>query len=132
MIGACWVGGAAAESERDAKVEALARARWWDHWTPGLEEAADPLADELFAEGKAALDGEDWETAYRRFSDVLRIDASRSWARRYAETARDKRLGIDEETVAAKEAERELRRIERRKPASDDARAAEDAAGGGE
>ena len=79
--------------------------------------------------GKTALDDEDWETAYRRFSDVLRIDATRSWARRYAETARDKRLGIDEETVAAKEAARALRKIERRKPASDDARAAEGEAG---
>jgi len=36
----------------------------------------------------------DWEAAYRLFSDVLRVDATRSFARRYAEEARDHRLGL--------------------------------------
>ena len=51
-----------------------------------------------------------WEAAYRSFSAALRIDATRSWARRWAEEARDRRLGLDPETIAREEAERDERR----------------------
>ena len=36
----------------------------------------------------------DWEVAYAGYRDVLTVDPTRSWARRWAEEARDCRLGI--------------------------------------
>jgi len=101
-LGLCWLGRGEQATDRDERVEDLARARWWDEWTPGLQKAADPLADTLIAEGRAAMAKENWELAYRRFTDALNIDATRSWARRWAEDARDHRLGLDPESMRKK------------------------------
>ena len=57
----------------------------------------------------AARSGQDWQEAYERFSDVLAIDAQRSWARRYAEEARDYRLGLDPASLQEKERKRQER-----------------------
>lgn len=78
----------------DERLTLLERARGWDHLEPGVIEAAEALADGLFAQGEAARAVGDWDAAYRHFSDVLRVAPSSSWARRYAEEARDRRLGI--------------------------------------
>ncbi len=112
-IGACWLARGQAAPDREAQVAGLARARWWDHRTPGLDPAADPLADALIAEGREALARAEWEVAYRRFTAALSIDAARPWARRWAEEARDHRLGIDPVSVAAREAEKERVKEER-------------------
>lgn len=123
----CWVGRAAVDPERE--VDHLARARQWDHHAPSLLAAARPVADKRYAAGMQARAEEDYEAAYRAFSDVLRIDASRSWARRYAEEARAVRLGFDPATKARKEAERLERqrqsqeRLEARKRAQEEAKA---------
>jgi hypothetical protein len=123
-LSTCWLDRARGDADREDMVEHLARARWWDHWTPGLRKTARPVADALHAEGMDARSRRDWETAYRRFSDVLRIDATRSFSRRYAEEARDYRLSLDPESLArAAEEEEERRRAReerRRKLMPDD------------
>jgi hypothetical protein len=95
-----------------ADVAALIEARRWDHHIPGLVEAAEPLADAAVARGEAAAAEEAWEEAYAAFSEALRLDPSRSWARRHAETARDHVLGIapaeDEEEADEAEAPAEV------------------------
>ncbi len=103
----CWV--AAAKASPDDEVAFLTKAHDWDHNAPSLIAASKPVVNRLFDEGKSALNAEDWETAYRRFSDVLEIEPQRAWARRYAEKARPYRLGFDAETLAEKERERQER-----------------------
>lgn len=90
----CWARRADADPEGAAEV--LARAHRWDHRAPALRAARKPHADRLYAAGKEARARGDWEAAYRSFSDVLRFAPTRSWARRYAEEARDHRLGLNE------------------------------------
>lgn len=115
-IATCWAW--LAEQQPENAIVHLERARILDHNAPGYLRNKDPVADALYAEGKAAYDAGRWEEAYRKFSDTLRVDATRSWARRYAEKARSFRLGIDPESLAAEDAKREEQRrksMERRK-----------------
>jgi hypothetical protein len=104
----CWARRAGETPRRDDAVRLLARARALDHHSATLARVRAPIADALYREGLAArqraLDlrrsgsaAEElaaWEVAYARMSDLLRIDASRSRARRYAEEARAQRLGL--------------------------------------
>jgi len=107
------------------KIELLERARYLDRYHPDLAPTAEPLADELYERGVAALTKArrlqkvtpeeakpQWELAYRTLANVMRLDPTRSWARRYAEEARAYRLEIDEDSLAKAEAEREERRKE--------------------
>ena len=80
--------------DRPARIASLVRARQHDHWSPPYRTRAGSLAAELMAEGHAAREAEDWETAYRRFADAVAVDRTQSWARRYAEEARAHRLGF--------------------------------------
>jgi hypothetical protein len=89
---------------RDDAIAAIVRARRWDHRDAAVLAAAAPLADALEAEGLAARDAGNWELAYRRLADSLKVDPSRAWNRRYAEEARDFRLGIDPASKASKAA----------------------------
>lgn len=82
----CWA--------RRGTVEDLARAHRWDHRSPVLAEVGAPVGERLWQEGLAAREAEDWEVAYARFEAVLSFQPWRSWARRYAEEARDARLGL--------------------------------------
>ena len=130
-IAECWARKATEEPEQT--VAHLARGRDWDRTAPGLVAAIRPVADAHYASGKAALDAEDWETAYRDLSSVLRIAPHRSWARRYAEQARSERLEIVPTTQATREADAKRRRAEaeaRRKQHED--RAGPDASKQGE
>lgn len=102
-IAECWV--MRAEAEPSQQVAHLERAREWDHRSRRVRAAARPVADALHARGLAAREAEDWEEAYRAFADVMRVDPSRSWSRRHAETARQRRLGYHPEIRARKEAE---------------------------
>ncbi len=83
--------------EPERRIEVLERTHELDHRSPELRAAADTVADERIAVGRAARAAEDWETAYHAFSDALRVDPSRSWARRYAEKAGTRRLQADSE-----------------------------------
>mgnify|MGYP000403614845 CR=1 FL=1 len=124
----CRIEQALATDDRDEKVRLLERARYLDRHHPALEPACQPLADELQAEGMAALAKarelqptaagqakQHWEKAYRRLADVMRLDPMRSWSRRYAEEARAYRLGIDPESEAKEEAEKAQKKAEQEK-----------------
>jgi len=108
-LASCWAKRGAAAEERSVQVAALARARRWDHRNSDLLELGEPVADALFEQGLTARSQEDWQQAFDLFSDVLAIDAQRSWARRYAEQARDYRLGLDPASVQEKERKRQER-----------------------
>ncbi len=82
----------ASEAER---IEELVAGRRWDHHSDEVCERARPLAEELEVRGDAAALEEDWEVAFRSFSDSVALDPRRSWARRKAEEARDHRLDIE-------------------------------------
>jgi hypothetical protein len=90
-LAACWAARAAAEAD---PVPSLARAHEWDHRSPDLARVGGPIGERLWAEGLAARAAGDAEAAYRAFAGLLRFQPWRSWARRYAEEARDERLGI--------------------------------------
>ena len=91
-ISRCWA--KKADLEPAQAMPWLIKAKAWDHREPTFIRVRKPHADRLYAEGLAARKAEDWETAFARFNAVLSIDASRSWARRYTEEARDHRLGL--------------------------------------
>ena len=79
--------------EGEASVAALEAARRWAPDDDTVAAVAAAAADRLYAVGVAARDAHDWQLAYASFRDTLRIDPTRAWARRYAEEARDQRLG---------------------------------------
>jgi hypothetical protein len=112
-IAECWA--SKAMSNPQDEVAFIEKAREWDHHSPGYRRAAKPVADALYARGMAARSQEDWEQAYRAFSDTLRVDTQRSWARRYAEEARDYRLALDPATKERQRREREQRMEDLRK-----------------
>lgn len=103
----CWASRALSNPQEE--VEFLEKAREWDHHSPGYQRAALPVADALYETGERAREEENWEQAYTAFTDTLRVDPTRSWARRYAEEARDYRLGIDPESKKQERLEREKR-----------------------
>lgn len=84
----------AAQADPSQAVALLARAHQRDADNKVLREVGEPLAQALYDAGKAAMAQEDWASAYRHFSDVLRFAPHWSWARRYAEQSRDHLLGI--------------------------------------
>ena len=106
----CWV--RTAETSPDDPIDFLEKAREWDHWAPALRAATKPLAADLYKQGRAAMAVEDWERAYQRFSDVLRIQPHHAWARRYAEQARPYRLAFDDESLAEEKRQREARQAD--------------------
>jgi hypothetical protein len=55
---------------------------------------AEPLAARLEEEGDSAMQSQAWAEAYTLYSQALKLDPSRAWARRKAEDARDLRLNI--------------------------------------
>lgn len=96
----------------DEAAEQLARAHWLDHRSEALARVGEPLAEAWLAEAHAARERGDWETAYRRYSDVLGFQPWRAWARRYAEEARDHRLGLIDDVRIGIGGEDDLRRAE--------------------
>jgi hypothetical protein len=91
-IAACWA--RRAEAEPDAAPALLARAHGWDHHDATLTRVGAPVGEALWASGLEARARGDAESAYRDFTALLSFQPWRSWARRYAEEARDLRLGI--------------------------------------
>jgi len=78
----------------DARVLLLTEARRIDRKHPHLDEWAQPAADEAEAKGDDHFAQEEWEKAYRAYTQALAVDPSRSWTRRRAEDARDYWLRI--------------------------------------
>lgn len=91
-IARCW-----AERARDRPEErqtALEAARLWNHEDALYRELRGPEAQLRIDEGLAAREAGDAEAAFEAFSAALRVDPTRSWARRWAEQARSARLGL--------------------------------------
>ena len=93
-LATCWAR-AAEEQRGERRVASLARAHRWDPASPELARVGGPTGARLWETGLAARDREDWELAYASFRDLLSFQPWRSWARRYAEEARDHRLGLN-------------------------------------
>ncbi|MCB9688415.1 MAG: hypothetical protein H6735_25470 [Alphaproteobacteria bacterium] len=91
-LAACWAGRAERDPERAP--EHLARAHRWDHRSPELARVGAPVGERLWASGKAAFDRGAWADAQADFEALLAFQPWRSWARRYAEECRDRRLGL--------------------------------------
>ncbi|MDG1481724.1 MAG: hypothetical protein P8R54_19165, partial [Myxococcota bacterium] len=90
----CHASSALAATERQDRIDSLVAARKQDHHLDGLTALTRPLAAELDAEGDVLFAAEDWEGAYRVWSDALALDPRLSWSRRKAEEARDRRLRL--------------------------------------
>jgi hypothetical protein len=90
----CYLARAAAEADPVARARLMAEARRLDHRSAALIAAAAPLAVTLERLGDDAAAKEDWETAFDAYLWAVKIEPQRSWTRRKAEEARDKRLGI--------------------------------------
>lgn len=124
-LAACYIGRARATDDRDTRTTWLIAAHEHDYHHPEYQELAMRHAELLYQDGHKArgeiaseeLNPADWEEPYRLFSAAVAVDPSRSWARRYAEEARDFRLGIDpyskEQARLRQEAEAEERRARR-------------------
>lgn len=108
-IADCWA--RRAEHQPDP-TDTLAHAHRWDHRSPELARVGAPIGDRLFAEGRAARDREDWDTAYDRFASLLRFQPWRAWARRWAEEARDHRLDLVDDVRIGIGGEDDLRAVE--------------------
>ena len=106
QIAGCWIDKAATFEEAIPKARALGKARWFDHRHPRLADAREPVIDTLWTIAEQAHASEDWETSYELWEMILDMDMQRPWARRYAEEARDKRLGLDPFSLNKKAAER--------------------------
>ena len=104
-IAACHLAAAAAAEGREAHVRALVAARRADRHHPAVKEQTRALAATLVAEGDTARAAADWDTAYAAYHAALQLDPRLSWARRYAEEARDHRLGIGVAAPAGGKAE---------------------------
>jgi hypothetical protein len=88
----CWA--RMAEINPNQAPELLALAHVADHRQPDFLRIKAPVAQTLWTRAMAAREAGEHDVAYRTFSALLLFCPERSWARRYAEEARDKRLGI--------------------------------------
>lgn len=106
----CWAKRAGADPGRAP--ELLGRAHRWDPLSPTLTEVGRPVGAKLLAEGKAARAAGDWQTAYDRFAALLSFEPWQAWARRWAEEARDHRLGLTDDVRYGQGGEDDLRKWE--------------------
>jgi hypothetical protein len=109
VVASCWVDLAQDEESDEVAATHLARARFWDRRNAKLWLVAEEIGDRLYGQGMEAREAGDWQRAYRAFSSAVTANTSLSWARRYAEEARDHRLKLDPESVAKAAQEREQR-----------------------
>ncbi|MBM75653.1 MAG: hypothetical protein CMK59_09650 [Proteobacteria bacterium] len=76
------------------ELDDLLKARFWDHHLSELTVRTAELAEDFDVKGQELFEKGDWKKAYEAFSTALKLDPSRSWTRRRAEDARDKKLKI--------------------------------------
>lgn len=109
VIAQCWVD-LARETDSDEEASFLmVTARFWDFQNADLWELATELGERQYDAGMEARAAGDWEAAYKAFATAVRADTRLSWARRYAEEARDHRLKLDPESVQKAADDREAR-----------------------
>lgn len=94
-IAGCWARAAAATDGVAAQVRHMEQARRWDIKAPVVLATGAELARALEPTAHAARQARDDEEAFRLFDAVARLDPSRAWARRRAEEARARRLGLE-------------------------------------
>lgn len=92
----CLVDHAEAEKADLARPKWLRKARWIDPTNARLLAYGAEVGGVLEAAGDVSRGKEDWDTAWYQYIGALTADPTRAWARRYAEEARDHRLGIDD------------------------------------
>jgi hypothetical protein len=108
-VSSCWAAGADAEGSLRAAAGQIEAARTWDHRNPAVWQVGERVGEALYNEGLAQREAGEWQSAYEAFSGAVTANPSLSWARRYAEEARDHRLGLDPDSLATQEAQREAR-----------------------
>jgi hypothetical protein len=99
---ACWLNRGEEAADDEAAARHIEAARFWQPRAPEVWKAADEVGPLLMSRADAARDASDWATAYRLYTAALAAKPTLSWARRYAEDARDHVLGLDAESVARK------------------------------
>ncbi len=92
----CYARAALVAAEKDPAdaVPLLEAARVWTWKNNALFAAQAAVGQQLYDRGMKAREAQDWEKAYLAFDGAVRANPSLSWARRYAEEARDLRLGL--------------------------------------
>ncbi|MCA9490546.1 MAG: hypothetical protein KC621_11510 [Myxococcales bacterium] len=108
----CWAISSDQAPDDEERIRRLLRAKRWSFRTEAFASRAERLAEELEQQGLQARATEDWETAYRLFSDAVHLDGTRTFSRKWAEEARAFRLGIDPEKLAVRDAEEAARKAE--------------------
>jgi hypothetical protein len=111
-IATCWVQSSEDSADAEAASAVLAKARFWDYRNEALLRAAKEIGGQLYDEGMVARGEARWDDAYRLFSAAVVARPELSWARRYAEEARDYKLKIDPETLEKKRLEDERKKAE--------------------
>ena len=106
----CWALVAAEKVNAFDAIAPLRRGRAWQHNQRDLVAVQEQIGALLYEEGLAYRESRDWESAFDAFLGAVQAQPYLAWARRYAEEARDYRMGIDPESEARREAEREERR----------------------
>lgn len=97
----CYAAAALEATDPPAAVALLEKARVWTWKNEALFAAQESIGQQLFDTGLAARADQDWENAYVAFDGAVRANPALSWARRYAEEARDQRLGLTADGDAA-------------------------------
>ncbi len=110
-IGACWA--RATDGRPDAEAaRLLERSHRWSPYGATLRERGAPVAARLLDSAAEAWSRDDWDAAYADYSLVLRFQPTRAWVRRWAEEARDERLGLRDDVRIGRGGEDDLRRTE--------------------
>jgi hypothetical protein len=105
----CWAEMAKRAQDLVAAASMLESGRWWNHRNETLQAAEERIGDALYERAMEAHEQQLWQQSFDLFLATVQAKPWHSWARRYAEEARDYRLGIDPDSVAREEAEREER-----------------------
>ena len=93
-VAGCFLQRALSAESQEKAIESYIEARFWDHTLSELRTQTAIVAEELDQKGEELFKEEKWKEAYAQFSLALKLDPSRSWTRKRAEDARDKKLRI--------------------------------------
>lgn len=103
-----------------AAVAALREARIWDFREPVYVRVAAQVGDALYARGMEAYERGAWEESYDLLHGAITAKPWHSWARKHAEEARHRMLGLiqDDDPALAKAEVRKRQLLEARKKAA--------------
>lgn len=96
-----------------AAVPLLDEARIWDFREPAYVRVAAEVGDALYALGLTQFEQGAWDEAYRLFDGAVTAKPWHSWARKRAEEARHRMLGlVEDEDPAIAKADVQRRKLE--------------------